>query len=159
MSPSDNHRTPIKVFAGPFSKGRRFSGQRPESLAAASETPLLIPVFRPESTKKRIKKRDPHVAKAHKKPSLRTVFSLCVVRLKPGSDTGFQKGDSGLCGVRSGHRPENPQPLKRLAKLLFRPRGGIGSTLNPETPDQTADAPQYKPKSPRRCPQSPTSQY
>ena len=47
---------------------------------------------------------------------LRTRF-LIIFWLKPGADTGFQKGISDSAESDSGPCPENPQPLKRLAKL------------------------------------------
>ena len=40
--------------------------------------------------------------------------------LKPGSDTGFQEEVPRLASRVSGLCPENPQPLKRLAKLSIR---------------------------------------
>ena len=48
--------------------------------------------------------------------SLRRAIIFCFW-LKPGSDTGFQEGISHPAGCDSGRCPENPQPLKRLAKL------------------------------------------
>ena len=51
-----------------------------------------------------------------KRPTKWLVFSFCLFKSKPGADTGFQEGNSGLCGVRpacaagsrQGTRPLDP---------------------------------------------------
>ena len=80
-----------------------------------TESPLDFRLAKINKNKK--EKRIPQDAQSLERPSERTVFPFCLFELIPGTDTGNQKGISHPAGCDSGLCPENPQPLKRLAKL------------------------------------------
>ena len=174
MSPSANHRTPIEVWIKPF---QRFAGSQGSALSRSPQRAKFPfetrcpPRFQFKQTKRKdrpfgrsfqeIARHTPftHARRENKDSGLRAAGRAFLRLLVDSGLSRNQKGIPHPAGCGSGLCPENRQPLKRLAKLLFRPRGGIGSVLNPEMPDRSAYAPQYKPESPLRCPQSPASYY
>ncbi len=86
-------------------------------MSRRTRNPLLIFASR-KSTKIKRKKRIPQDAQSLERPSERTVFPFCLFWLKPGPNTGFQKGEFRACGLDQPARLDRAGPQARTRSRL-----------------------------------------
>ena len=94
---SNHHRTHMEAFASLSRKAAGSQGRALSRVPQDTESPLDFRLAKINKNKK--KKRIPQDAQSLERPSERTVFPFCLFWLKPGPNTGFQKGEFRACGL------------------------------------------------------------